>query len=86
MTRDGIQTTIEKLCIRAGISGVKRGAHTFRHTAAIQCLRNGMGEFTLQMMLGHSTLAMTRRYVSSLSQEDVFKAHQKASPVDNMKL
>lgn len=86
ITQRGIQVTLKRLCHRAEITDAKCGPHTFRHTAAIQCLRNGMGEFTLQLMLGHSTLAMTRRYVSSLSQEDVFKAHQKASPVDNMRL
>lgn len=83
LTRDGVQTVIKKLCHRANITDAKPGPHTFRHTAAISCLRNGMGEFTLQIMLGHSTLQMTRRYVSSLSQEDMIEAHKKASPVDN---
>jgi len=85
LKRAGIQTMVKKLCYRAGVTGVKIGPHTFRHTCALNCLRNGMGEFQLQMMLGHSTLAMTRRYVSMLNQEDVFKAHKKASPVDNMR-
>lgn len=84
MTKDGIQTTIKVLCKRANIKDAKPGPHTFRHTAAIHCLRNGMGEFTLQMMLGHSTLRMTRQYVSALADEDIIKAHRQASPVDNL--
>lgn len=84
MTRMAVQTMIKRLCRRAEIEGPKRGPHTFRHTAAISFLRNGGGEFTLQMMLGHSTLEMTRRYVSSLGADEVVKAHQKASPVDNL--
>lgn len=84
LTRDGVQSAIKKLCYRAGITDAKPGPHTFRHTAAIHCLRNGMGEFALQMMLGHATLRMTRRYVSTLGQEDMIKAHLKASPVDKM--
>jgi len=84
MTKDGIQTTIKVLCRRANIRDAKPGPHTFRHTAAIHCLRNGMGEFTLQMMLGHSTLRMTRHYVSALADEDIIKAHRQASPVDNL--
>jgi len=86
MTIAGVQTTLKKLSHRAGIKDAKPGPHTYRHTAAILCLRNGMGEFNLQMMLGHSTLAMTRRYVSTLNSDDVFKAHKIASPVDNLKL
>lgn len=86
LCRHGLQIAIVRLCHRAGVIDAKPGPHTFRHTAAIQCLRNGMGEFALQMMLGHSTLTMTRRYVSSLNHEDVFKAHRIASPVDNMGL
>lgn len=83
LRREGVQVAIKRLCHRANITDAKPGSHTFRHTAAIACLRNGMGEFTLQIMLGHSTLAMTRRYVSSLGQEDMIEAHKKASPVDN---
>lgn len=86
MTRAGVEITIKRLTRRAGITGTKHGAHTFRHTAAINYLRNGGGEFTLQIMLGHSTLQMTRRYVSTLGAEDMIKAHRMASPVDNMKL
>lgn len=86
MSRGGVQTTIKRLCRRARIKGAKPGAHTFRHTAAINYLRNGGSEFTLQIMLGHSTLQMTRKYVSSLGQEDMIKAHRQASPVDNMRL
>lgn len=86
MTKEGIKTAVERLCKRAVITDARPGAHTFRHTAAINYLRNGGGEFTLQMMLGHSTLQMTRRYVSSLSAEDMFRVHEQASPVDNMRL
>ena len=84
MTRAGIQTTIKRLCHLAQITDAKPGPHTFRHTAAINYLRNGGGEFTLQILLGHATLQMTRRYVSSLGEEDMIRAHQKASPVDRM--
>lgn len=86
LTRDGVQVTIKKLCHRAEITDAKPGPHTFRHTAAIHFLRNGGTEFTLQLLLGHSTLRMTRHYVESLGEEDMIKAHRQASPVDNMLL
>jgi len=84
ITKHGIKTAISRLCRRAGIKDTKLGPHTFRHTAAIQFLRNGGGEFALQLMLGHSTLHMTRRYVSTLGQDDVIRVHKMASPVDNL--
>lgn len=84
LTKAGIQVTIKKLCHRAGIKDAKLGPHTFRHTAAINFLRNGGTEFTLQLLLGHSTLQMTRKYVSSLGEEDMLKAHRVASPADNL--
>jgi len=84
LTCDGVQVTIKKLCHRADITDTKPGPHTFRHTAAIHFLRNGGTEFTLQLLLGHSTLRMTRHYVESLGEEDMIKAHRLASPVDNM--
>ena len=82
----GIQQMIKRLGQRAGITGIRCSCHTFRHTFAILCLRNSMGEFTLQTLLGHSTLSQTRRYTNSLNADDAFRAHVKASPVDNLRL
>jgi len=84
MKKAGIQIAIKRLCHRAEITDAKPGPHTFRHTAAIHCLRNGMREFSLQIMLGHSSLAMTRKYVSTLGQDDMIRAHRTASPVDKI--
>ena len=83
MKRRGISIMLKRLFRRAGVKG---HTHMFRNTAAMECLRNGMGEFNLQNMLGHSTLAMTRRYVEALNADDMFRAHRQASPVDNLKL
>ena len=83
----GISSMIRRLGQLAGISHqVRTSPHTFRHTAAIQYLRNKGDQFTLQIMLGHSTLEMSRRYVSTLGVEDMLKVHQTASPVENWRL
>jgi len=82
----GIQAFIKRLGRRAGITGARCSPHTFRHTFAVACLRNGMGEFSLQLLLGHSTLQMTRRYAQAFGVSDALSAHERASPVDNLKL
>ena len=90
LTRDGRPLTkdrVEKIMTyygkKAGISGVRCSPHTFRHTAAIKFLRNGGDVFSLQKMLGHASLEMTRRYCE-LANIDVKRAHTTASPVDNL--
>ena len=64
---------------RAGIAGAN--VHRFRHTYAIQYLRNGGNPYSLRMSLGHSTMEMTKRYLA-IAQADLEADHQVASPMD----
>ena len=59
--------------------------HRFRHTFAIQYLRNGGNERTLQDVLGHESLDMLRTY-TRIAQVDMINGHQLASPVENWRL
>lgn len=77
--KDSIQHVFYRLRKKTGIHIYP---HRFRHTFAIQFLRNGGDPFTLQHLLGHSTLDMTRRYVM-LAKSDLKDGHRRASPVDN---
>ncbi len=63
---------------------VKLHAHKLRHTFAISFLRAGGDVFSLQYLLGHSTLQMTQRYLQSLNADDAANAHKKFSPLDNL--
>jgi len=68
---------------RAGVRNVH--PHRFRHTFAISFLRNGGNGYTLQMILGHTTMEMVRKYLN-LAQADLESAHRLASPVANWRL
>jgi integrase/recombinase XerD len=83
MTGRHIRQRIRLYGRRAGIDGVRCTPHTLRHTAAVSFLRNGGNVFSLQRLLGHTSLNMTRHYCE-LADVDVQLAHALASPVDNL--
>lgn len=67
-------------------TGIKVQAHKLRHTFAISFLRAGGDVFSIQYLLGHSTLAMTQRYLQSLNANDAINTHRRFSPLDNLGL
>jgi site-specific recombinase XerD len=60
-------------------------AHLCRHTFATRFLMNGGDIFTLQRILGHSSLEMVRHYANLASSYMVLQ-HQKFSPLDRLNL
>ncbi len=79
-----VELMIRRLGQRARLTGVRCSAHTFRHTFAINFLRNGGNVFELQYLLGHTSLEMVKRYLGALNADDAAKAHQRCSPVDRL--
>ena len=70
-----------QLCRRLGRrAGVALNPHKFRHSFAISFLRNGASAFAVQKVLGHSSLDVTLRYASMLT-EDIVNEHNDHSPV-----
>lgn len=78
---------LRRMLIRAGErAGVKNVfPHRFRHTFAINYLRNGGNIYTLQAILGHTKLDTCRIYLK-IAQADIDVAHRQASPVDHWRL
>jgi integrase/recombinase XerD len=68
---------------KAGIEGVRSSPHTLRYTRAKRFIMAGGDVFTLQKLLGHTTLFMVRRYVEMTS-IDVQAQHERYSPADSL--
>lgn len=80
---DGFRRSLRKICKRAGLSAEEsQGVHpyAFRHTFAYNYLEAGGNLFKLQDILGHTDLAMTRRYVKLLG-TDLLNAHKTVRPL-----
>jgi len=70
---------LQRIGRRAGVAGVT--VHRFRHTFAINFLRNGGNVLALQELLGHEKLDTVRIY-ARLAEVDLRRAQQAASPAD----
>lgn len=84
MTYSGLDQLFQRLGKMAEISAVRCSPHTCRHTFAISFLRNGGQPFALQLLLGHTSLAQTRKYVA-FAEADTQIQHQRCSPMDTLK-
>lgn len=69
----------------AELSGVKKAVrpHILRHTGALLYIQNGGDPFSLQKILGHSDMSMTRKYVN-MTNLDVKRQHNSFSPLKNV--
>lgn len=83
LDRHDLNHLIVRIAHRAGVDNAD--IHRFRHTFAITYLRNGGDVYTLQRILGHTTLDMVRRYLA-IASVDIDAAHKIASPVANWRL
>jgi integrase/recombinase XerD len=78
-----LQNRISKYGRMANIKNVRCSPHTFRHTFAKMSVQNGADVFTLQKVLGHTSLEMVRNYVNLFS-TDVVSAHKRFSPLEKL--
>jgi site-specific recombinase XerD len=83
MSYNALRLFLGRLADRSGIERLH--AHLLRHTFAVNYLVNGGDLFTLQQILGHTTLEMVRRYVNPANAH-VMTQHKRFSPLDTMNL
>ncbi len=58
-----------------------KGIHSWRHTFATNFIKNGGNAFTLQRIMGHSTIEMTKKYVS-MENKTLKEHHKKVGYID----
>ncbi len=83
LTENSMKLMFSRLSKRSGV--YRLHAHLCRHTFATRFLINGGDVFSLQQILGHSTLEMVRHYVN-LASSHIAIQHQKYSPLDRINL
>lgn len=81
MTESSIKMLFQRLRKRTKIDRIH--PHILRHTFATKYLMNGGDVFSLQQILGHTSLDMVRKY-SHLASAYMLNIHKKCSPLDNL--
>ena len=79
----GIQMIFKRLGKKLKLKGVRFSPHTFRHSFSLAYIEAGGDPFSLQRILGHSTQAMTSKYVN-MAKSNVKAQHNKFSPGDRL--
>jgi site-specific recombinase XerD len=77
----GLRSVIERRATQAGIEPPT--LHSFRRAFALGCLRNNVDVYSLQRLMGHTSLAVLRRYLAQ-TEADLQRAHEKGGPVDRL--
>lgn len=83
LTKSGLSQLMNRVAQAAGLPRDHVAPHAWRRGCATQLLRNGSDLFTVQTILGHSTLEQSRRYVAYLP-TDIQRIHLRASPADRL--
>ena len=81
ITDNTLQLLFQRLKAKADIPRLR--AHLLRHTFATNFLQNGGDIYTLQQILGHTSLEMVKRYVH-FTPVKIQSIHAKHSPLDRM--
>jgi len=83
MDGHSVYLVLKRIAKQAGVTNCH--PHRFRHTAAIQFLRNGGNVIVLQRILGHRTPTMVKRYLQ-LTDMDTQSSMQATSPADRWRV
>lgn len=68
LTTHGIKHWVKRL---NNLTGVKFHLHQFRHTFACNVATSGASPYSLKMLMGHTDMRMTERYLRSIDVEEL---------------
>ena len=77
-----VRVMLRRIAEQLGLEKVH--PHRFRHTFATWAIQSGAREIDVQMLLGHSDLAMVQRYSRTYTSEQAVRAHARLSPVGQL--
>ena len=77
-----VRVILRRIAQQLGLEKVH--PHRFRHTFATWAIQSGAREIDVQMLLGHSDLAMVQRYSRTYTSEQAVEAHANLSPVGQL--
>jgi integrase/recombinase XerD len=83
MTANSIKCVFKRLQKKMGFTDVRLSSHTFRHFMAHSMIMNGADVFTLQKMLRHADLDMSKKYLA-LWGTALASQNEKFNPLNNM--
>ena len=82
LTENALRLAIVRYSTARGVE--RTSIHAFRHTFARKYLVDCGGDaFSLQRLMGHSTLKMTRHYCN-LFNDDIIESHEQRSPLTHL--
>jgi len=81
---DNTRRDFKKLCTKLGIDDFEGSFHAFRRKFAKSYVKNGGNLFYLMKALGHTTLAMSKKYVE-VETEDLQETHARTSLLSRLK-
>ena len=77
-----VKQATEKAKVRPEI---RSSPHTCRHYYAQAQLRNGCDVYTLSRLLGHENISITKRYLQSITDNQILELALKTTPLSNIK-
>ncbi len=85
MTQESVTKVLKEAAVAVGVNRqVRVSPHTCRHTFAHLQLKNGLDLYSLSRLLGHSSIAITQRYLEGIRDDQVIHMAQKTGVLSNL--
>jgi len=86
LTVETIERIVKIASLNANVrTEIRSSPHTCRHYYAQAQLRNGCDVYTLSRLLGHENISITKRYLQSITDDQILKLAIKTTPLSNIK-